>query len=279
MREGEVGPATTGVGHIDVLVVDDDEASRDELTSSLDRAHISCLPAADGWSALRLLIEGCRPTLIVADIRMPELSGLEFAEQVRKLRGIGHPKLVLVSGHADFDDIVRALRLGVLDFLPKPIDLRRLVQVVRTLQLAVDAPLMPGEVETKVVTAPLSGSPSDRIEKILCQARALRRLRNRYLADDRLAEPAWEMVLELYKAHLAGMKLSVTNIGGVIDVPMTTALRRINDLERARIIIRTPDGRDRRRAIIELSPLGHRSVESFLEACGARISGETPLDT
>lgn len=274
MHEGEMEAALASTGSIDVLVVDDDEAGRNELVSSLDRARISCLPAADGWSALRLLLEGCRPNLIVADIRMPELSGLEFAEQVCRLRNVGAPKLVLISGHAGFDDVLAGLRLGVLDFLPKPIDLRRLVQVVRTVQLDVRTAHPPDEAEMAPPACPPSDSPSGRVRQILAEARHLRMLRGRYLSDGLFSEPSWEMLLELYAAYLNDTKLSVTSLGGAVEIPMTTALRRINDLERSGMIVRTPDGKDRRRATIELSRQGHLSVEGFLKAySGNRTAG------
>ena len=69
----------------DVLVIDDDSATVDAYARSLRRAGLGCLTAADGWQALELLSGGLRPKVIVSDLRMPELGGIEFAQQLHKM--------------------------------------------------------------------------------------------------------------------------------------------------------------------------------------------------
>lgn len=169
---------------------------------------------------------------------------------------------MLISGHAGADEILAALRLGAVEFLPKPIDLRRLIQVVRTVQL--ELATLPVPAEKPAAARPAPGSPRDRIERILSENRMMRRLRSQYLSDDLFSEPSWEMLLQLHHAALSGTILSVTSLGGVSDIPMTTALRRIGELERAGLVVRVADGKDRRRAKIELSPHGRLAVEGFL---------------
>ena len=65
---------------IDVLVVDVDQEAVEELVEYLSKANLRCQPAADGWAALQVLADGYRPQVVVTDLRMPELSGMEFAE-------------------------------------------------------------------------------------------------------------------------------------------------------------------------------------------------------
>ena len=74
---------------IDVLVVDDDQEAVEELVEYLSKANLRCRPAADGWAALQVLADGYRPQVVVTDLRMPELSGMEFAERLSQLGEVG----------------------------------------------------------------------------------------------------------------------------------------------------------------------------------------------
>lgn len=74
--------------------------------------------AGNGREGLKL-IEQCEPQVVFTDIIMPGMDGLEMMEQV-KARG-GQPLFVVLSGHAEFDYIKRALSMGILDYLLKPV--------------------------------------------------------------------------------------------------------------------------------------------------------------
>ena len=121
---------------IDVLVVDDDQEAVEELVEYLSKANLRCRPAADGWAALQVLADGYRPQVVVTDLRMPELSGMEFAERLSQLGESERPEIIFVSGNAGFDDAVQAIRLGARDMLTKPIDGPRLVRAVKSAQHA-----------------------------------------------------------------------------------------------------------------------------------------------
>lgn len=124
---------------IDVLVVDDDRAVMAELIAGLERAELVCDGASDPWEALHLMASGVRPSVIVVDIRMPELNGLEFAKRLTPVISPQRPGIIFISGCAVLEDAIEAFRLGASDLLTKPIDLRRLIQVIkdRRLQLLV----------------------------------------------------------------------------------------------------------------------------------------------
>ena len=131
-------PGTTAQDErlLDVLVVDDDQEAVEELIEYLSKANLRCRPAADGWAALQVLADGYRPQVVVSDLRMPELSGMEFAERLSQLGEGERPEIIFVSGNAGFDDAVQAIRLGARDMLTKPIDGPRLVRAVKSAQHA-----------------------------------------------------------------------------------------------------------------------------------------------
>lgn len=108
--------------NFDAMVVDDDSAAVEELVECLAKAGLSCLSAANGGLALQLLAEGNRAKVVVSDLRMPKLTGLEFAQRLSRLADDERPEVIFVSGHAGFDDAVEAIRLGARDLLTKPVD-------------------------------------------------------------------------------------------------------------------------------------------------------------
>jgi two-component system, LuxR family, response regulator FixJ len=100
-----------------VFIVDDDEAVRDSLGLLLEAAGHS----VQAFEAAQDALEACRarvPACIVTDVRMPEMDGLEFQEQLTAA-GIQVPVIVM-TGHADVPLAVRAMKAGAVDFIEKP---------------------------------------------------------------------------------------------------------------------------------------------------------------
>jgi DNA-binding MarR family transcriptional regulator len=96
--------------------------------------------------------------------------------------------------------------------------------------------------------------------KSAIQARAARAS---HFRADLFADPAWDMLLELYAAALTQRKLSVSRLGERSGVPMTTALRWINTLEKEGLIQRSLDRLDGRRVFLTLSDKGERAMSAY----------------
>jgi CheY-like chemotaxis protein/DNA-binding MarR family transcriptional regulator len=258
-------------GSLDVLVVDDDRDAVEELVEYLSKANLSCKPAPDGWAALQLLADGYRPQVVVTDLRMPELSGMEFAERLSRLGEGERPEIIFVSGNAGFDDAVQAIRLGARDMLTKPIDGPRLVRAVKSAQLARQMRLRPGDPLVPTMAGQGKTKPTEdagpvaRKRAALGELKTMRRLRSQYFPAELFSDPCWEMLLDLYDASLAGAEVTVTSLGAASGVPQTTALRRMETLQGHDLIVRTEDKADKRRTIIKLSDVGMQAVESFFE--------------
>jgi DNA-binding MarR family transcriptional regulator len=91
----------------------------------------------------------------------------------------------------------------------------------------------------------------------------LRRNRDRFFTGDLFADPAWDVLLELYAAALGQFKVSVSSLCVGAAVPATTALRWINHLEEKGMIVRRPDPTDRRRHFLMLSSEAAEAMSSF----------------
>jgi DNA-binding response OmpR family regulator len=115
------GPATEPRGRI--LVVDDDPTVAEVVAGYLDRAGYVVDRAADGPSALRRAIEQA-PDLIVLDLMLPGMNGLEVC---RTLRGKSQVPVIMLTARGDEDDRIVGLELGADDYVTKPFSPRELV--------------------------------------------------------------------------------------------------------------------------------------------------------
>lgn len=111
-----------------VYLIDDDTSILDSLC---DLAEAHGLTARPFSSAVEFLSqeEIAEPGCIVADLKMPRLNGLQLQEQLAA-RGIEMP-LIMISGHADVNSAVTAMRCGATDFLTKPFDPSELFERIR----------------------------------------------------------------------------------------------------------------------------------------------------
>lgn len=114
-----------------ILVVDDEAALRDILITRLEHWGYSCRGAADVAEADSAL-EAFDPDLVLSDIRMPRVTGLEL---LRRLRAGPRHRLpvVMMTAHGTIDDAVEAMKHGAVDFLTKPLDDHRLRSVLDTI--------------------------------------------------------------------------------------------------------------------------------------------------
>ncbi len=106
-----------------ILVVDDEKLIRWSLRENLEKLNYDVLTAATGEEALEIINEEF-PDLILQDIKLPGLSGLEILERVKKLRQ--ESLVVMMTAYGDINTSVKAMKLGAYDFVEKPFDFDKL---------------------------------------------------------------------------------------------------------------------------------------------------------
>ena len=122
------GPLPSGTG-LTVLVVDDDAVIRALVARTLTLAHFDVATAPTGKDALRLVAEGrVMPVILVTDIEMPEMNGVELAARLLALRPT--LRVVMMTGDADRAESARHHPSIVDSVLLKPFALADLVRVV-----------------------------------------------------------------------------------------------------------------------------------------------------
>ena len=139
-----------------ILVVDDEPTVRETLAENLQREGYRVVTASDGREALARF-RGQRPDLVILDVMLPELSGVEVCRIIRAESAV--PILMLTAKDAEMDTVV-GLEVGADDYVTKPFSLRELLARVRALlrrleQQAVEAP--PAVIDLGSVQVDLAG--------------------------------------------------------------------------------------------------------------------------
>jgi DNA-binding response OmpR family regulator len=140
-----------------ILVVDDEPTLRETLVDALEADGFRVVAAADGREALAVF-RAERPDLVLLDLMLPELSGIEVCRIIRAESGV--PIVMLTAKDSELDKVV-GLELGADDYVTKPFSLRELSARIRALfrrseqSVAVDGP--PAVIDLGRVQADLGG--------------------------------------------------------------------------------------------------------------------------
>lgn len=131
-----------------VLVVDDEPTVRKGIILGVDWGKMDCVVAGEATNGLEGLeaVERYNPNLIITDVRMPKMDGIEMLTQLRS-RGC-KAQVILLTAYSEFSYARAALQLGAVDYLLKPFrdqDLIAAIQRVRQQVQAPASPLLPEE--------------------------------------------------------------------------------------------------------------------------------------
>ena len=110
-----------------ILVIDDEAAIRRILREILEHEKYNVDDAASAVDALPLVKEN-EYDAILCDIKMPQMDGIEFLEEARK---ISDAPIIMISGHGTIDTAVEAIKKGAFDYISKPPELNRLLITLR----------------------------------------------------------------------------------------------------------------------------------------------------
>ncbi len=117
------------LSRIRLLLVDDEDRFRSTLSKRLAEKGIVAETASNGVEALKVVKE--KPVdIIVLDIKMPEMDGIETLRHVKKLNP--EIEVILLTGHANIESAVEGMRLGAHDYLMKPCDIEQLLEKIIT---------------------------------------------------------------------------------------------------------------------------------------------------
>jgi CheY-like chemotaxis protein/DNA-binding MarR family transcriptional regulator len=249
-----------------ILLLDDDLTTLTVLERALGGAGFNCRSSSDPKQALLIVAANDAISVVVTDLYMPHMSGLQFVEAMSELPlGRPTPRALLLTAQPSLESAIGALRGGACDFLVKPVSTEDLVAAVtRALERArQDRLIHRGRAPE---TAQDAGDGATRKAKVpaLDTIEKLRKLRARY-DQHKLDDVAWELLLELLRTEQGEQKLSVSALTiSIPGVSATTSLRRIGELTARGYVDRVPDARDGRRDFVALTLKAHELLKDYL---------------
>ncbi len=287
----------------EVLLLDDDLTTLTFLDGVLSGAGFKCSSSGDPQQALATVAAREEIAVVVSDLYMPHMSGLEFAEALSALAlNRPPPRVLFLTARPSLETAVGALRTGAYDFLVKPVRPAEIIETVsralerarqdrrafipNVVQLIRQAEELAGELRRLAEPAVRGTAGSGRSNpdaaresfhnsvalpsgqrtkvSVLDTIEQLRRVRNRYNSH-KLDEVAWELLLELLRAEQSNQKLSVSALTiSIPGVSTTTSLRRIGELATGGYVDRTPDARDGRRDFVTLTTKARSLLTDYL---------------
>jgi DNA-binding NtrC family response regulator len=112
-----------------ILIIDDDEVQLSLLQTLLSDQGYTLYSTADGPQGVELY-KTHHPDLVLLDIGLPSISGIEVMKQVRQIDG--KAKIIVITGYASVESAVHAIREGAWDYVRKPYDPQELVRKVES---------------------------------------------------------------------------------------------------------------------------------------------------
>ena len=112
-----------------VFVIDNDPSVRDALLQALRGRGVRARGFASGTEFFDALPEDAS-ACVITDVRMPGMDGAEIVRRLAELRGEAWP-VIVITGYAEVSMAVQMMKAGIVDFIEKPLDLARLVEVVK----------------------------------------------------------------------------------------------------------------------------------------------------
>ena len=122
---------------VKVLVVDDQPLIVEELCEFLESNGYRCVPCESSLQAIECFSEDAEIGLVLSDLHMPDMDGIQLIQALQRLAGKRRVfEAIMLTGRADKQDVIKALRAGIADYYQKPIDLDELLDGVRRQEAA-----------------------------------------------------------------------------------------------------------------------------------------------
>jgi DNA-binding NtrC family response regulator len=111
-----------------VLLVDDEAPFVDTMTKRLTKRKLTVFKSYSGEEALETLKENSQIDLVILDVKMPGMDGIETLKEIRKEFPL--VEVIMLTGHATVETSIEGMRLGAFDYLMKPCDMDVLIEKV-----------------------------------------------------------------------------------------------------------------------------------------------------
>jgi CheY-like chemotaxis protein len=123
-------PAKTVEDSKTIMIVDDEPENREIFSRMLNSLGYDIITEPSGIAALSMIGQGAKIDLVLTDERMPDMSGLELIEKLRKM--VPGVPVILITAYGSIEDYFRSSSLGVFEYVNKPVGKRELGKIIQT---------------------------------------------------------------------------------------------------------------------------------------------------
>ena len=111
-----------------IMLVDDEVPFVETMTKRLEKRNLRVITAYSGQEALETLAKNRNLDVVILDVKMPGMDGIETLKEIRKANPL--TEVVMLTGHATVESAIEGMKLGAFDYLMKPCDIDQLVAKV-----------------------------------------------------------------------------------------------------------------------------------------------------
>jgi len=124
---------------VKVLVVDDQPLIVEELCEFLESSGYRCVPCESSEQAVQRFKDDLQIGLVLCDLHMPDMDGIELVQALQRIAGKHRAfEAIMLTGRADKQDVIKALRAGIADYYQKPINLDELLEGLKRQEVALE---------------------------------------------------------------------------------------------------------------------------------------------
>jgi|GEM_PF-415498 len=261
-----------------VLVVDDDPACVEEYHETIVNLGYQVMCAATAPDALQQISDSPEIGIVLTDLEMPTMDGISLLSEIASRFKPHRPIVTLViTGHSSLRVATMAMRSQATDLLSKPVSMEDLASALRRASETHFA--MANRFQITALTKrldPPAAAAADRLARRANPSQSdlqsfIRLLlkyqhnKSKYFDPAVLAGPSWEILLDLAEASLRGEAVPASSASATTLVPLSTALRHVNNLVEAGLVRRWTDPKDKRRTLLELEPHAKAAMHRYLE--------------
>lgn len=238
-----------------ILIIDDDKDFLTEIRSGLEVEGINAVFVASPVAAIDIIESNPAINIVISDFLLTGLDGLELIKKISIIRGGMNFAAILITGAANVDVAISALRVGVIDFIEKPIEISALVNAIHRAISRLEG--------QRPDSCFFLADPTNQMKALLAMRLDFRQI----FPELRGYDTAFDMLLDLGLSEAAGENLSVSDLCSNAGTSSTTASRRLASLEKNGFVSRYPDSEDGRRTWVSLTQEGR----ALLTQAGKRL--------
>jgi CheY-like chemotaxis protein/DNA-binding MarR family transcriptional regulator len=260
-----------------ILVVDDDPACLDEYCDAIANLGYTVKSATSAPDALKQIAESQDIGVVITDVEMPTMDGISLLSEISNRFSLNRPIVTLVlTGHSSVQVATKAMQSQATDMLSKPVSIEQLAEALRRASAyhfamanrfqitALTKRLDPPVVRDR--PAKRNSRPTE--EELQAFTRMLLKFqhnKSKFFDSAVLTGPSWEILLDIADATLRGEAVPASSASASTHVPLSTALRHVNNLVNAGLVRRWTDPTDKRRTLLELEPHAVAAMQRYLE--------------